>query len=142
MDDFKRAIAIARRRYQRKDIIPNLMPDKEAMLKRLKKHKFLKIISADKNCGFVLIKTDHLTERGVNEHLKNAEVYCRLSKGVALAYLKGVEQLIENFISKYSECMSEAESTFLRRGLKNIAVRFLVSTKHQNSTRTPTNSDP
>ena len=62
MDDFERAIAIARRRYRQKDIIPNLMPDEEAMLRRMKKHKFPKIISADKNCGFVLIKTDHLTE--------------------------------------------------------------------------------
>ena len=75
MENFEQAIIAERRWYQQKDICSNLMPDKEAMIKSLKRHEFLKVIPADKNCGFVLIETDHITERGLNKHLGNTEVY-------------------------------------------------------------------
>ena len=99
MNNFEKAITNERKRYQRRYISPNLTPMMNGLIKKLGKNEMHKVISADKNCGFAIIETEHLTERGVSEHLGNPTVYKRLTQGEAIGQLQGVERLIESFIS-------------------------------------------
>ena len=118
MDNFERAMRNERLKYYRKPCFPNLTPLHNKLINYLNKNTTHKVTAADKNCGFVIAETAHLTEGGVQEHLSNESVYKRLSKREATAQLKGVEMLIEEFYSKNQNKMSRAEHTFLKRGLK------------------------
>ena len=53
------------------------------MVKKFKKNETFKIISADKNCRFALIKTEHLMERSVSEHYNDKDIYQRISEQLA-----------------------------------------------------------
>ena len=117
MDKFQEHVNIERRKCSRRRVWPNLTPMQIGLIKRLGKNETHKIISADKNCGLAIVETEFLTERGISDHLSNQEVYKRLSKKEAVGQLEGVERLIESFISKYSEELSKAEYTYLKRGL-------------------------
>ena len=54
------------------------------LIKKLRKNETHKVISADKNCGMAVVETEHLTKRGIADHLSNEDVYKRLSKQEAL----------------------------------------------------------
>ena len=94
------------------------------MIKKLKKNETFKIISADKNCGFALIETEHLTEHGISEHLNDEYVSQRISKQLAYSYLLWVEMMLQSFYSKWQDAMSEAEHTYLKRGVKNTVANY------------------
>ena len=58
-----------------KNSIPNLTRIQAALVKKLTKNEMFKTIPSDKNCGFSIIKTEHLTEHGSTEHLNDVDVY-------------------------------------------------------------------
>jgi len=118
LDNLEASLRRERRKYSKKYIWPNLTPMQNGFIKRFGKNEIYKIISADKNCGLAVIETEHLTERGVKDHLRNADVYKRLSQGEARSQLMGVERLIESFISQHGKVLSKAEATYLKRGLR------------------------
>ena len=60
MNRFELAILNERKRYHGQKIVPNITRMQAALIKKLKKNETFKIISADKNCGFAIIETDHL----------------------------------------------------------------------------------
>ena len=88
------------------------------LMRRLAEDERLAVIATDKNSGLGIIDTEFLTKRGVEIHLNNGDTYKRLTRGEAVGQTEGVSRLIESFISKWSDDMSEAEYTFLKRGLK------------------------
>ena len=106
------------------------------MVKQFKKIETFKIISADKNCGFALIETEHLTEHGILEHLNDEYVSQRISKQLAYSYLYGVKMMLQSLYSKWQNVMSEAEHTYLKRGVRKYSVklsRFYTTVKmHKN----------
>ncbi|KAL7553431.1 hypothetical protein ACHAWF_017429 [Thalassiosira exigua] len=104
----------------------------QALTRRLKKNEEIKVIMADKNCGDACIDTEHLTERGVTEHLGNSKVYLRMTKKEAYAHLAGVERMVASFASKWQDNLSKAEHTYLRRGIKKYRgklARFYMTIK-------------
>ena len=132
MSNFERAIWREQKRYRSKKICPNLTPMQQALTRRLKKNEEIKVIMADKNCGDACIDTEHLTERGVTEHLGNSKVYIRMTKKEAYAHLAGVERMVASFASKWQDNLSKAEHTYLRRGIKKYRgklARFYMTIK-------------
>ena len=137
MNNFEAQVRAERKKCSRKYIWPNLTPMQSGLIKRLSKNEIHSIISSDKNCGLSIIETESLTERGIEDHLSNQDVYKRLSKGEAIGQLKGVERLIESFISEHCEHLSSAEYTYLKRGLKrdrNKMARFYTTVKIHKQT--------
>ena len=136
MNGFEKEIQSKRKGYQKKDIVANLTTMQAALCKKLKKGSEYKVVLADKNCGAGIIETEYYTEKGVTEHLNNAEVYQKMYKGVAFAHLKGVEMLIDSFINKFQDSMSDAEYIYLKRALKKYSGKmfwFYMTVKvHKN----------
>jgi hypothetical protein len=118
MNDIETRLKIERRKYSGKRMWPNLTPMQSGLINKLSKNEIHKIISADKNCGLSIIETEFLTQRGISDHLSNSKVYKRLSKREALGQLEGVERMLQSFVSKHADRLSEAEYTYLKRGLK------------------------
>ena len=95
-------------------------PDTNAKQPKFKKfsekEKYI-IISSENNYGLAIIETKFLIKRNISNHLRNYEVYKRLSRGEAVGQLEGSERLIESFINKYSKVLSKVEYTYMKRGL-------------------------
>ena len=118
MDEFEKAMGRKIAKYSHRHIYPNLTGMQAGLIKRLEKNEIYKVISADKNCGFAIIKTEHLTERIVTDHLGDATTCKNLTKKEAFAQLSVVGRLIEYFISKWKAALSTAEYNYPKRGLK------------------------
>ncbi len=65
MENLEQAMKKEHKTRRWRIIIPNLTQMQKALLKQLTKNEIFKVVSADKNCGFVLIETEHLTGIGV-----------------------------------------------------------------------------
>ena len=107
-----------RAKYSRWYIHPNLTSMQAGLIKRLDKNKTYKVISADKNCGLVIIETEYPSKIMVIDQLGNATTHEMLSKKEAFAQLSGVGRLIESFISKQKRQLLVAAYAYPKRGLK------------------------
>ena len=88
------------------------------LIRRLPEDERLVVVATNKNSGLGIIDTEYLTKRKVEVHLSNSDAYKRLTREQAIGQTNGVGRLIESFFGKWSDDMSEAEHTFLKRGLK------------------------
>ena len=108
----------------------------KGLAKQLHKNDDYKVICTDKNCGLAFIEMACLTEKGVTEHLSNHNVYQKMSERNARAQLRGVELLVDSFASRLQQCLTKAEYTYLKRGLKqnkNKLAKFYTTIKvHKN----------
>jgi len=122
-------------RYTRRHIRPNITPLQDTLLRQCRSdyREDYTTINADKNLGQCYVKTEHLTERGVSEHLGNQEVYQRLTETAAHSFQRGFEMIFDGFITKCQNAkISKAEITYLVRGRnqrKGKLARFYMTAK-------------
>ena len=71
MDKFEASLQTERRKHSSKNIWVNMTLLQKGFMRKQGKNEVHKIISTDTNCGLSVIKTEHLTEHGIKDHLNN-----------------------------------------------------------------------
>ena len=142
LNRYKKELTRVQKSHSRHTIPPNMSSIQQAKMKQLRNqddNKF-KILNADKNLGQSIAHTTFITERGVQEHLSNEDVYRKVPEQQAHTLQKGFELQMERFITKASSTkakakISKAERTFLSRGLKqekgSISKFYLTAKVHK-----------
>ena len=100
INKYEKEISLHRKKYIHKQIHVNLTPIQESLIKRLTEDRRYKVLRADNNCGLAVANTDSVIRQAIDEHLGDATVHNRLTKGEAHGQLSGVGRLVEAFIGK------------------------------------------
>eukprot|EP00804_Cyclotella_cryptica_P026745 CCRYP_007965-RA/>CCRYP_007965-RA protein AED:0.02 eAED:0.02 QI:0/-1/0/1/-1/1/1/0/583 len=118
LERLERFINNLEKRFHKRRASPNLLPFQQHLLKSLKNHPTLLFPDTDKGLGPCAVTYDQYVEDTLI-HLRDPNIYRRLSKEEAISRMESVKEAINSWIEKHHKTVGKQTTQYIRHHMAN-----------------------